>query len=64
MLSLRLAEGLTPVLAARYGQDYAALLRRAAPMQRAGLLQAGDDRIALTDRGFLLSNSIIVALLG
>ena len=33
-------------------------------MQRAGLLRAGDDRIALTDRGFLLSNSIIVALLG
>lgn len=64
MLSVRLAEGLTPALAHRYGQDYTALLRRAAPMQRAGLLRAGDDRIALTDRGFLLSNSIIVALLG
>lgn len=36
MLSLRLAEGLTPVLAARYGQDYAALLRRAEPLQKAG----------------------------
>ena len=64
MLSLRLAEGLTPVLAARYGQDYAALLRRAEPLQKAGLLRADDERIALTDRGFLLSNSIIVALLG
>ena len=64
MLSLRLAEGLTPVLAARYGQDYAALLRRAEPLQKAGLLRADDERIALTDWGFLLSNSIIVALLG
>lgn len=64
MLSLRLAEGLTPVLAARYGQDYAALLRRAEPLQKAGLLRADEERIALTDQGFLLSNSIIVALLG
>ena len=64
MLSLRLAEGLTPVLAARYGQDYAALLRRAEPLQKAGLLRADEEHIALTDRGFLLSNSIIVALLG
>ena len=64
MRSLRLAEGLTPVLAARYGQDYAALLRRAEPLQKAGLLRADEERIALTDRGFLLSNSIIVALLG
>ena len=64
MLSLRLAEGLTPVLAARYGQDYAALLRRAEPLQKAGLLRADEERIALTDRGFLLSNSMIVALLG
>lgn len=64
MLSLRLAEGLPPVLAARYGQDYAALLRRAEPLRKAGLLRADEERIALTDRGFLLSNSIIVALLG
>ena len=43
---------------------YAALLRRAEPLQKAGLLRADEERIALTDRGFLLSNSIIVALLG
>lgn len=36
MLSLRLAEGLTPVLAARYGQDYAALLRRRSRCKRRG----------------------------
>lgn len=64
MLSLRLAEGLTPPLAARYGQDYAGLLRRAGPLEKAGLLRADGERISLTDRGFLLSNSIIVALLG
>lgn len=64
MLILRLAEGLTPDLAARYGQDYDALRRRAAPLERAGLLQADGEHIALTDRGFLLSNSIIVTLLG
>ncbi len=64
MLALRLAEGLTPALAARYGQNYALLLRRAEPLRKAGLLRADGERIALTDRGFLLSNSIILALLG
>lgn len=63
MLALRLAEGLTPARAAQYGQDYAALLRRAEPLRKAGLLQADAAHLALTDRGFLLSNSIIVALL-
>ena len=64
MLSLRLSSGLTPGLAARYGRDYAALLRRAAPLGPAGLLRADGERIALTDRGFLLSNQVILTLLG
>ena len=64
MLALRLAEGLTPALAARYGQNYALLLRRVELLRKAGLLRADGERIALTDRGFLLSNSIILALLG
>lgn len=64
MLSLRLSSGLTPVLAARHGQDYTALLRRAAPLGPAGLLRADGERIALTDRGFLLSNQVILTLLG
>lgn len=62
MLALRLADGLSPELAAQYGQDYGALLRRASPLQKAGLLIAAPQRISLTDRGFLLSNSIILAL--
>ncbi len=64
MLSLRLAEGLTPVLAARYGQDYAALLRRAEPLQKAGLLRAGEGAYRADRPGLFAGNSIIVALLG
>lgn len=63
MLALRLSTGLTRPLAERYGVDFSALLRRAAPLATAGLLQADANRIALTDRGFLLSNSIILTLL-
>ena len=46
------------------GEDYTALLRRAAPLGPAGLLRADGERIALTDRGFLLSNQVILTLLG
>lgn len=64
MLSLRLVEGLELSRLAEYGGDAAALLRRAAPLEKAGYLAVREGRLALTDRGFLLSNSIIGALLG
>lgn len=61
MLSLRLAEGLdTRTL----GEAAPGLLRRAAPLERAGYLTVREGVVALTDRGFLVSNSIILALLG
>lgn len=63
MLALRLDEGLTRTLAEQYGIDYSLLLHHAAPLQKAGLLHAGESHISLTDRGFLLSNSIILSLL-
>ncbi|MEG2203928.1 MAG: radical SAM family heme chaperone HemW [Oscillospiraceae bacterium] len=60
LLGLRLCEGICP---AQFPAREAALLRRAAPMAAAGLLQLRDGRIALTARGFLVSNRIIAALL-
>lgn len=64
MLALRLAAGLTPTLAARCGLDWGTLCRRAAPLKAHGLIRDDDTRITLTDEGFLLSNSIILTLLG
>ena len=64
MLSLRLAEGLDTARLAGHGGNAAALLRRAAPLEKAGYLTVTEGRVALTGRGFLLSNSIIGALLG
>ncbi len=63
MLALRLRTGLDLSLAPRYGQDPERLRAKARPMAAAGLLTLDGGRIALTDQGFLLSNSIITALL-
>lgn len=65
LLGLRLNEGISlGELGARFPQaDCAQLARRATPLRRAGLLEEGEDRLALTPRGFLLSNSIITKLL-
>lgn len=60
MLALRLQEGIVLDHAAtRYGLDAKKLLARAAPLEREGLLRCHGGSIALTDRGFLLSNSVI-----
>ncbi|MEG1205493.1 MAG: radical SAM family heme chaperone HemW [Angelakisella sp.] len=60
MLALRLAEGLSlPTLRQRYGIDTAPMEQRAALLQKQGLLVMTDERIILTDSGFLVSNSVI-----
>ena len=59
MLSLRLAEGLELCRLPDYGGDPEEVLRRAAPLEGAGLLTIQKGHIALTQRGFLLSNAII-----
>lgn len=64
MLSLRLSRGLDTRLVAERGGDAAGMLRRAAPLERAGYLTLRDGIIALTEEGFLVSNSIIITLCG
>lgn len=67
MLRLRLREGLDFAKAsARFPdreEDLARLRRRAADYEPAGLLTLTDGRVALTPRGFLVSNALIGALL-
>ena len=67
MLRLRLCEGLAFAEAtARFPEQAAAIdamRRRAAPYERAGLLTLREDAVALTPRGFLVSNTLIGELL-
>ena len=63
MLSLRLSEGLDLEQAEQSGLSKKILLTRAKPMEKAGYLTVQDGKIALTDTGFLVSNSIIAALM-
>lgn len=64
MLRLRLAAGLRlSDYRARFGEDLPDGVRDAAlPLVRAGLVHLTEDAIALTDRGMLVSNSIITEL--
>lgn len=64
MLSLRLADGLSLDRLTRLkGAEYSRQAeKRAERLEREGLARIADGRIALTDRGFLLSNSIILYL--
>ena len=66
MLGLRLSEGISLAEAARLGGREAAeaIKRNAAAPEKAGLLRISADRLSLTEKGFLLSNSVIVRLLG
>ena len=65
MLRLRLTQGvLVEELRQRYPRyDLDGLLTRALELEPHGLCTVG-ERIALTGRGFLLSNSVIARLLG
>lgn len=62
MLSLRLSRGLDTRRVEEAGGDVQALLRKAAPLERAGYLTVRDGVVALTEEGFLVSNSVITTL--
>lgn len=65
MLRLRLKDGLVfQKYRERFGEDLPEGVKKAAlPLKNAGLLNITPDGISLTDRGMLLSNSIITNLL-
>ena len=64
MLSLRLEEGLDLDQVTKLGGDPAGMAKRAAPLEKAGYLNRRENRIALTEAGWLVSNGVILALLG
>lgn len=65
MLSLRLKKGLLfDTFKEKYGKDLPDSIKKAAlPLKRAGLLNIDNEKISLTDKGMLVSNSIITELL-
>ena len=65
MLRLRLVEGVDKrAFCARFGMDFDALYgESAAPFVKAGLLTDTQDRIAFTDRGFSVSNTVLSDML-
>lgn len=65
MLSLRTSDGITRGRLEELGSEELArrVFGRAEKLAQGGLCEVSDDRIRLTDNGFLLSNSIIVHLL-
>lgn len=65
MLKLRLTSGLHfDDIQQRYPTvDTAAMIKKAKPMKKAGLLHLTDKGIALTPQGLLLSNSVIAELI-
>ena len=66
MLGLRLSDGISLERLAEYGGRALAdeTKRRAERLAGTGLLNLSDGQMSLTERGFLLSNSVIAALLG
>lgn len=66
MLGLRLSDGISLSCAATLGGEIAAedIRKRALPLAKGGLLRINGDNISLTEKGFLLSNGVIVRLLG
>lgn len=64
LLGLRLNEGISlSVLEKRYGFNTKALQQRALFLQKNGLMNVNQERISLTVKGMLVSNSIITSLL-
>ena len=68
MLGLRLAEGVSlPEIAALdlafTPEEQAAFASRCAPYIRAGLMERKDGRIAITEKGMLVSNGLLAEIL-
>ncbi|MBQ3103948.1 MAG: radical SAM family heme chaperone HemW [Oscillospiraceae bacterium] len=64
MLSLRMAEGVSPAeYEKRFRRPFAPLEKALAPFMKEGLAEKSGENYRLTAKGFLLSNSIIAALL-
>ena len=65
MLRLRLADGVDKrEFSARFGQNFDAVYgESAAPFVKAGLLTDTEERIAFTDQGFAVSNTVLSELL-
>lgn len=66
MLRLRLQEGLNiQSLITLYGEDSAdSIIKKAPLLKEQGLISFDGCNVALTEKGFLLSNSVIIELLG
>ena len=62
MLRLRLTEGLSRKVCEEFDVDFEGILKKAEPLKKAGLVDIFDDRIVITKKGFLVSNSIIAQL--
>lgn len=63
MLKLRLAEGLLFSEIESFGIEKNSIIKKAQPMQKAGLVDINQKRIRITQKGFLVSNEIIVRLI-
>lgn len=65
MLGLRLTEGITQErYRERFGRDIPeAMLERARPLEKAGYVVLSPQGLALTRKGFLVSNAVLAALL-
>ena len=65
MLALRLTEGLEKnKYKERFGKDIdEGLIKKAHTLEKQGLVTVNTDRISLTVKGFLVSNSVISYLL-
>ncbi len=65
MLRLRLSEGLDLDKLKQFGvSDFSFVLKLADKLSKAGLMKVKDNNISLTDKGMLVSNSIILEILG
>ena len=62
MLALRLSDGLNIKVCNKFNVDFADIIKKAEPLEKAGLVRILDDRICITKEGFLVSNAIISRL--